>query len=410
MSKPDIHSLREYELYCDARLANPYPLFHRLREEDPVHWSERLSSWVITRYDDVYTGLRDERLGNDRASVNMSALPEPQRTDLGPLGEHVSNWLGFTDPPKHTRMRSFVSKVVNPKLAIDMKDRIQAIVNELLDRVQPKGHMDAINDFAFALPATVICEVLGIDSDRQQEFKSWLDDITAFVGGVGPFLKKVAEQAYKSQQQLTVFLRELTLKRRGEPRNDMISMLAAVEGQSDGLTEQELMGLCTFLFAAGEETTVSLIGNGIFLLLQHPEDMARLKNQPELMKSAIEEFLRYESPIPISPRLALADVEVRNRCIRKGDAVILMNGSANRDPAQFPDPDRLEIGRTNNKHLAFGWGDHFCLGGPLARMEGQIAIKSILERFPNLRLQEGQKLHWRQNMSIRCLESLPVAF
>jgi pimeloyl-[acyl-carrier protein] synthase len=407
MQEVDIQSLRDYELYCEGRLADPYPLFQRLREEDPVHWSERLGSWIVTRYHDVYALLNDPRLASDRVSAYMSALPEPQRTSLRPLGEHVSNWLGFTDPPKHTRMRKLVSKVFTPKLADDMRDRIQAIVNMLLDRVQPRGQMDIIKDFAYPLPATVICEILGISSDNQQQFKAWLNDINAFVGGFGPGLTKIADQAYKSQTELADFLRELSLQRRSQPTGDLISALSAVEGESEGLTEQELLGLCVFLFSAGEETTVSLIGNAMFLLMQNRDELERLKKQPELIRSAIEEFLRYESPIQVLIRVAARDIEIRNRCIRKGQAVILVQGSANRDPAQFPDPDRLDIGRSDNRHVAFGWGIHFCLGAPLARIEGQIAIKSIFERFPNIRLQ-GNDLKRKENLTLRCFESLPV--
>jgi len=268
--------------------------------------------------------------------------------------------------------------------------------------------MDIIKDFAFPLPATVICEILGIDSDKQEEFKACLDDINAFVGGFGPSLTKIANQAYESQKKVASFLRELALQRRSQPLTDMISALAAVEGIDGGLTEQELLGLCVFLFSAGEETTVSLIGNGMLLLMRNPDVLQRLKEEPELGKSAIEEFLRYESPIQILPRLAVDDIEMRGRWIRKGQAVILVLGSANRDPSVFSDSHQLKIDRQNNRHLAFGWNIHFCLGAPLARIEGQIAITSLIQTFPNIRLQDKNALKWRDNLTIRCLESLPV--
>lgn len=403
-----VENSEEYELYCDGRLADPYPLLERLRDKDPIHWSERLSSWLITRYDDVFACLNDPRLASNRASAYMRALPEPQRTELRPLGEHISNWLGFTDPPKHTRMRKLVSKVFTPKLAEDMRDRIQAIVQALIDRVQSRGQMDIIKDFAFPLPATVICEILGIDSDKQDHFKCCLDDINAFVGGFGPSLITTANQAYKSQKEVAGFLRELSLQRRNQPLSDMISALAAVEDMDGGLTEQELLGLCVFLFSAGEETTVSLIGNGMLLLMQNPDVLERLKKNPELSKSAIEEFLRYESPIQILPRLAVEDVQIRDRWIRKEQAVILVLSSANRDPSVFPDSNRLEIDRSNNRHLAFGWNRHFCLGAPLARIEAQIAITSLIQQFPGIRIQDKKALRWRENLTIRCLECLPV--
>ena len=404
-----ILELTDYELYCEGRLADPYPLLRRLREEDPIHWSERLGSWIVTRYDDLYALVNDPRLASDRSSAYMSVLPEPQQTNLRPLGEHISNWLGFTDPPKHTRMRKLVGKVFTPRLAENMSGRIQEIVDSLLDRVQSTGRIDIIKDFAYPLPATVICEILGIQSDEQDQFKVWLDDINAFLGGFGPSLTKVADRAFDSQQKVAGFIRELSYERRQHPRNDMISALVAVEGETGGLTEQELLGLCVFLFSAGEETTVSLIGNSMLLLMRNPHELERLRKQPELISSAVEEFLRYESPIQILTRVAAEEIEIRNRRIGKGQPVILVQGAANHDPEQFPDPDRLDIGRKDNRHVAFGWGIHFCLGAPLARIEARIAISTIINRFPGIQLQD-QPLKWKENLTLRCLESLPMTF
>jgi cytochrome P450 len=409
MSTTDLQTLEAYERFCNGRLADPYPLFHRLRREDPVHWNERLNSWMLTRYDDVLAASRDPRMASDRASVNMSALPEPQRTKFSTLGEHVSNWLGFTDPPKHTRMRKLVMKDFTPKLAEDMRERIQQIVDTLLDKVERKGQMDLVNDFAYPLPATVICEILGIPGENQEQFRRWTEDITMFVGGVGPSLVRVADQAEKSRQELTRLFRELTLQRRREPRQDLLSALAAVEGKDEGLTEQELMGLLVFLFVAGHETTVGLIANGMLLLLQNRSELERLKRDPSLMETAIEEFLRYESPIQIDTRLPNDDIEMRGRHIHKGQAVMIVRAAANRDPAQFPDPDRLDVGRQNNKHLAFGWGIHFCLGAPLACIEAQTAVKTILDRLPEIRLR-SEDVVWWENMVLRCPQSLPVVF
>ena len=409
MSTNDIQTLEEYELFCDGRLADPYPLFHRLRSEDPVHWSERLNSWVLTRYDDVRAASRDQRFASDRASVNMSALSEPDRTRLRPLGEHVSNWLGFTDPPKHTRMRNLISKTFTSKLAEDMRARIQQIVDALIDDVEGQGQMDLVNDFAYPLPATLICEILGVPAGAQRQFKTWTDDISAFIGGTGPYAARVADRAEESRKELTGMFRELTLQRRREPREDLISALAAKEGEEEGLTEQELLGLCVFLFVAGHETTVSLISNGMASLLQNRGELERLRSDPSLMETAVEEFLRYESPIQIDTRLIAEDVELRGRSLRKGQAVMMVRAAANRDPAQFPDPDRFDVGRQDNRHLAFGWGIHFCLGAPLARVEAQIAMKTLLERLPDMRL-ESDEVDWWENMALRCPQSLPVVF
>ena len=410
MSTNDIQSLEEYGLFCDGRLADPYPLFHRLRSEDPVHWSDRLNGWVLTRYDDVRAASRDPRFANDRASVNMSGLAEPERTRLAPLGEHVSNWLGFTDPPKHTRMRNLVSKSFTSELAEDMGPRIQHIVDSLIDDAERQGRMDLVNDLAYPLPTTVICEILGVPMENRAQFKGWIDDITKFIGGLGAsYLEKTADKAEESRKELTHLFRELTLQRRREPRQDLITALAAVEGDEDGLSEQELLGLCVFLFAAGHETTVSLIANGMLSLLQNRGELERLRRDPSLMETAVEEFLRYESPIQVDTRLIAEDVELRGRCLRKGQPVIMVRAAANRDPAQFPDPDRFDVGRQNNKHLAFGWGIHFCLGAPLARIESRIAVKTLLERLPEIRL-ESEDVNWWENMALRLPQSLPVAF
>ena len=409
MATNDIQMLEEYDLFCDGRLADPYPFFRRLRGEDPVHHSERLDSWLLTRYDDVLAASRDRRFSSDRVSVNMSALSEPDRTRFRSLGEHVSNWLGFTDPPKHTRMRGLISGVFTPALAENMRDRTQEIVDDLIDGVEGSGRMDLVGDLAYPLPATVICEILGVPAGDQRQFKVWADDIAAFVGATGPYAARAAERAEESRKELTGMFRELTLQRRREPREDLITALAAKEGEEEGLTEQELLGLCVFLFVAGFETTVSLISNGMLLLLQNRGELERLRSDPSLMETAIEEFLRYESPIQLDTRLISEDVELRGRSLRKGQAVIMVRAAANRDPAQFPDPDRFDVGRQNNRHVAFGWGIHFCLGAPLARVEARIAVRTLLERLPNMRL-ENDQVDWWANMTLRSLRSMPVVF
>ena len=409
MATNDIQTLEEYDLFCDGKLADPYPFFRRLRSEDPVHRSERLNSWILTRYDDVLAASRDRRFSSDRVSVNMSALSEPDQTRFSALGEHVSNWLGFTDPPKHTRMRGLISGVFTPALAENMRDRTQEIVDELIDRVERSARMDLVGDLSYPLPATVICEILGVPAGGQRQFKVWADDIAAFVGATGPYAARAAERAERSRKELTGMFRELTLQRRREPRKDLITALAAREGEEAGLTEQELLGLCVFLFVAGFETTVSLISNGMLSLLQHRGELERLRSDPSLMETAVEEFLRYESPIQVDTRLIAEDLDLRGRSFRKGDAVMMVRAAANRDPAQFPDPDRFDVGRQNNRHVAFGWGIHFCLGAPLARIEAQIAVKTLLDRLPNLRL-ESDELDWWENMTLRSPRSLPVVF
>jgi cytochrome P450 len=339
----------------------------------------------------------------------MNALPDPLRTQVEPLGTHVSNWLGFTDPPKHTRMRKLIMKVFTPKLAEDMRPRIQQVTDGLIDRVQTQGKMDLIDDFAFPLPATVICEILGIPTANQEQFRAWIQELVAFVGGIGPSLANVALPAYHSYMKLADYFRDLTIQRRRDPRQDLLSALAAVEDEGEGLSEQELLGLCVFLFVAGHDTTVQLLGNGMWSLLSNPDQLARLRADPALAETAVEEFLRIESPVQIGTRLPREDLEIREKRIRQGQTVILMQSAANHDPEQFTDPDRLDIARQNNRHLAFGWGIHFCLGAPLARVEGQVAVNTLLRRLPGLRLVRDEP-QWRHDINLRALETLPVTF
>lgn len=406
MTKTAIHDLVDYGRYCDGRLEDPYPLYHRLRAEDPVHWSDRLESWMLTRYDDVLSANRDRRLASDRVSVNMGALTEPDRVKYKALGDHVSNWLGFTDPPKHTRMRKMIGQTFNQDLAETMGDRIREIVDGLLEKIEAKGEMDLVDDFAYPLPATLICDILGIPGGYRRQFRDSIENLTAFVGAVGPALARVADKAERSRRELTAFFRDLASERRREPQQDLISALAAVEGKEGGLTEDELLGL--IVFDAGHDTTASFIANGVLSLVRNPTEMEKLRRDPTLMETAIEEFLRYESPIQFDTRLATADLEIGGKRIREGQTVILVRGAANRDPEQFPDPDRLDVGRRDNKHLAFGWGAHFCLGAPLARVEGQIAFSGLLNRFPNLYL-KNEQVEWLENMSMRCPKSLPIS-
>ena len=407
MTKTAIHALADYDRYCEGCLNDPYPLYHRLRAEDPVHWSDRLESWMLTRYDDVLSANRDRRLASDRVSVNMGALTEADRVKYKALGDHVSNWLGFTDPPKHTRMREMIGQTFNQDLAETMGDRIREIVDGLLEKIEAKGEMDLVGDFAYPLPATLICDVLGVPGGYRRQFRKSIEDLTAFVGAVGPTLVRVAEKAEQSRRELTAFFRDLASQRREEPRQDLISVLAAVEGKEGGLTEDELLGLIVFVFDAGHDTTASFIANGVLSLLRNPTEMTKLRQDPTLMESAIEEFLRYESPIQFDTRLATANLEIGGKRIREGQTVILSRGAANRDPEQFPDPDRLDVGRQENKHLAFGWGAHFCLGAPLARVEGRIAFSRLLDRFPNMHL-KTEHIEWLENMSLRCPRSLRV--
>lgn len=407
-----IHTLTklpEYEQLCNGSIENPYPLYDRLRREDPVHWNQHLNCWMLSRYEHVLAASRDPRFANDRASVNTSALPKSDRPRFELLSEHVSNWLGFTDPPKHTHMRELVSETFTSDLGERMRGRIQEIVDELILQVEGQGEMDLMGDLAWPLPATVICELLGIPAGDRSQFRTLTEDISSFVGGAGPLLVRAADRAEASRRELTALFRDLTHQRRHKPTDDLISELARVEGKEGGLNEQELLGLCVFLFVAGHETTVGLIGNGMLTLLNNPNEALKLKEDWSLLPTAVEELLRYESPIQIDTRLMSEDVELDDQLLAKGQAIMLMRGAANRDPDQFPDPELFDVGRKDNRHLAFGWGIHFCLGAPLARVEAQVAVRTLLKHFPALRL-KNDKVAWWENMAMRSPTSLPVKF
>lgn len=402
---PDIGE--HYRQFCTGSLADPYPFLHHLRASDPVHWSESLNAWILTRYDDVYAAHLDKRLVSGRIDLNMQALPSEHRGNYEALGRHVSNWLGFTDPPKHTRMRKLVLKAFTPRVVQAMRERIQSIVDALFDGFKADDAVDVVNEFAFPLPATVICEMLGIPVAARDRFRSCAEDMTAFVGGVGELLVVAAQRADKSFRQIVSFFSELIAERRAAPANDLLTALVHVKDEGLALTDDEIIGMSVFLFVAGHETTASLLGNGLLALAQHPEHYQLLRRDRSLVSSAIEEFLRIESPIQLNTRLASDDITLRGRHIESGQGVILMLSAANRDPEEFPDPDRLVFTRQDNPHLAFGHGIHFCLGAPLARLEADIAFNTFLDRYERLRL-AANKLNWRQDMTLRCLTSLPL--
>jgi cytochrome P450 len=396
-------------LLTPVYLANPYRFYHQLRSEAPVYWSEAMGAWLLTRYSDAEAALRDPRLiSGTRISAAVKQLPDAVQPEMQTLQNHISTWMGFIDPPDHTRLRALVSNAFTPRMIRDLRPQIQAIVNDLLDRVQEAGEMDVIADFAFPLPAIVIAEMLGLPPEDRDQFKQWSNDVMAFLGTGRPQVD-VARRAQQGVYALKGYLRSIFNQRRQSPQDDLISALLIVEQEGDRLSEEEMFGMCVFLLVAGHETTLALIGNGLLALLRNPDRKRTLQDDPALIETAVEEFLRYDSPIQHQTRVAGEDFELEGRQIRQGQRVLPMLGAANRDPAQFDDPDRLDIRRQPNPHLAFGYGIHFCLGAPLARLEGQIAIGAILRRMPALQL-TTESLTWRVHTSMRNPEMLPVTF
>jgi cytochrome P450 len=380
--------LEQYNLLSPEAIANPYPIYHRLRSEAPVYWSNLLGgAWLLTRYADCASATRDPRL----VEVYGKAL-----------------WMLGLDLPEHNKFRALVHKAFTSRVVEGMRLHIQIVVDELVDTVKDAGRMDVIRDLAYPLPATVIAEMLGVLPQDRDHFKKWSDDLAAFLGD-GDVTTDITQRTERSVLELADYLRNVVRQRRQKPQEDLITNLIAVEERGEVLSEEELLGICVFLIFAGHETTTNLIGNGLLALLRHPDQLQKLKHDPSSIATAVEELLRYDSPVQWSSRIVEENFELHGKQIRKRQRVLLVWGAANRDPAQFPNPDRLDINRQPNPHLAFGGGSHFCVGAALARIEGQIAINTILRRLPTLQL-ETETLQWLAHSAFKGLKSLPVIF
>jgi cytochrome P450 len=384
-------------------VADPYPTYHRLRAEDPVHRSP-LGFWVLTRYEDVVGVLRDQRFAKEAIAAFVAQK----------LGVELTAGVGISmldrDPPDHTRLRSLVSKAFTPRVVDGLRPRIQEIVGDLLDRAEDRHAMDVIEDFAYPIPVIVICEMLGVPVEDHERFRGWSLDLARGLDAamLGP-QSDVAQRSMTARGALAEYFRELIAERRDAPRADLLSALIAAEEAGDKLSENELLATCILILVAGHETTVNLLGNGILALLRHPDQLRWLRENPGMIGGAVEELLRYDGPVQRTARVPSVDAVIAGHKIEAGDMVMPFIGAADRDPAHFPDPDRLDLARADNRHVAFGMGIHFCLGAPLARLEGQIAINALLQRFPKLALATDRP-HYRQSLTLRGLTSLPVAF
>ncbi len=402
----------EQQLTSDAFFQDPYPIYAEMRATDPVHWSEANGGWMVTRYDDVLATVRDlARFSScGRNTSAFDRLPGEVSERVRPLRDHFSVGLINSDPPDHTRMRGLINKAFTPRVVEQLRPRVQFLVDGLLEAVEERGdgRMDVIRDLAFPLPAMVIAEVLGAPPEDRDRFKIWTVGILKFQG-TGSILPETAEESQAHLLEMRAFLADLADRRRRAPRDDLMSQLVAAEAEGDRLSESELLSTCVTLLTAGHETTTNLIGNGLLTLLRHPNQLALLRKHPDLMPSAIEELLRFESPLQRNPRRVAVDTELDGKRLRRGDYVMQVLGSANRDPNQFPDPDRLDITRQPNRHVAFGFGVHFCLGAPLARLEAPIALAAILGRFPGLALATDCP-QWQRHGLLRGLASLPMVF
>jgi cytochrome P450 len=385
--------------------SNVHEYYRRLREDDPVHWSGSLGYWVLTSYEDVHAVLRDRRFSSTgRVSKLLEQMDESGREHLSALTQHYSGGLIHSDAPVHTRLRKLFNKpFVRPTIE-GMRASIQARIDELIDSMAAAERADLVGDFAFPLPIVVICDLLGIDIADRESFLNWshdLSDITAAAPTADGMLQK-----QESLLELRSMIREILAERRRNPGSDMFSALLAARDEGDALTEEEIIQSSITLIIGAHETTTGLISNAILNLLRWPDELLKLRERPDLVMSAVEEFLRFDCPLNHNSRVATVDVELRGRQIKAGQVVAMSLVAANRDPRQFREPDRLDIARTENPHLAFGLGPHFCLGAPLARLEAQLAIETVLRRFESFELVEEPT--WRHNVMMHGVEALEL--
>ncbi|MGQ9829269.1 MAG: cytochrome P450 [Roseiflexus sp.] len=390
------------ELWSAAVLNDPYPIYDRLRAEQPIRWTG--SDWQIFRYADAQALLRDPRLGADRFQVDSQWL---MATGLEPLFKTRDSMMLFTDPPDHTRLRTLVHRGFTPRIVESYRPLVQHIVDRLLDTAAACGEIELIGEFAYPLPVTVIAHMLGVPADMHDQFRRWSDSLAAFIGGTTRPEADVLPAALRATLEMTDFFLALVAERRRAPRDDLLSALAQAEDGGDRLSEQELVANSILLLLAGHETTTNLIGNGTLALMRNPDQFALLRDHPQLIPAAIEELLRYDSPVQMTSRRALTDIEFQGYWIEAGQVVTVFIGAANRDPAQYIDPARLDVMRRDVRHLSFGHGPHYCLGAPLARLEGQVAIKTLTHRFPHMRLTD-EPIAWRDNFALRGLQSLHI--
>ena len=398
-------ALSLYHLLDPEVLANPYPLFQRLRTEDPVHWDAFLHTWVVTSYVEVIEVLHTF---SAQRTHTVEKLKTAGLSEMGPIAQLMVKQMLFMDPPAHTRLRSLASQAFSPARVEVLRSHIREIVSRLLDHVQAQGRMDIIGDLAEPLPSIVTAEMLGVPVEDRHRLKTWSSDFAEVLGNFQHNPEHVPRML-RTVQEMTAYFRETIRRQQDHPREGLVHSLMMAEVDGERLTEEEVIATCIVTMVGGLETTTNLIGNGVLTLLRHSGQLKRLRQDLSLIPSAVEEMLRYESPSQHTGRLAPEDVELGGRVIRKGQAVMAVMAAANRDPERFPDPNHFDITRKDNRHLAFGYAAHFCFGAALARVEGQEAFAAIVGRLPGLELEPGN-LVWRNNLGLRGLTALPVRF
>jgi pimeloyl-[acyl-carrier protein] synthase len=394
-TKPTLFTTSEF-------FQNPYPFYEQVRSTHPIYWGNlfKYPGWYVTGYEEAITILKDTRFKN--------RIPLPETSKKYEQLKNIQNdMMLFKNQPDHKRLRFLVSNVFTPRMVEHLRPYIQETVNDLLQSVQHKKSMDVISDFAFPLASLIIAKILGVPGEDRYQFREWALSLIQTIDFTRS--RKALDNGNAITINLRNYFKKLMEKRRQSPEEDLISLLIKEEQQGDKLTDEELVATCILLVIAGHETTVNLISNSILTLLKHPHQMMKLKENPALIENAVEEFLRYESPTQMTARIASEDIEIHGTTIKKGDQVYILLGAANRDPNQFAHAHLLDITRNPNPHLAFGYGTHFCLGAPLARLEAQIAIQTLLQQMDNIQLTSSD-LPWRKLMGFRSLKELLITF
>jgi cytochrome P450 len=397
-----------YDPSDPATRADPFALFARLREDDPVHWSPALRSWVLTRFDDVRAIAMQKEVSPDRLMPFYRAMPTKSQETLAELIRYLNLWMVFRDPPEHTRLRGLMGKAFTPRAVEALRPNVTALVELLFERIGERTEFDWITEVAGPLPALVIMDMLGVPRDMVAPMKEWSDEIALFLGSARGSPDKY-ERARHGAHAMAEYFKSVIAERRREPRDDMISALLAARDRDAKLSEDELIASCMLFLFAGHETTTNLIGNAVIALADHQQEQARLRTEPTLIESAVEEFLRYDGPSGALARVVAVDHVFHGREFKAGQRIFAMLNAANRDGRAFADPDRLDIARSPNRHVTFGFGLHFCLGAPLARLEGQICIDAFLRRWPRFELAAPRAgLEWLDALIMRGVTSLPI--
>jgi len=395
----------DYRPEDPAILADPFPLYRRMQDEDPCHWSGQLKAWVLTRYEDVRRVCLDRTMSSDRLRPFFATLPPPEALRIADIVRYLSLWMVFRDPPDHTRLRRLTSKVFHVKSMQAMRPRIESLAKWLFGQVGERDEVDFIADFAGPLPALVIMDMLGVPREALAQVKRMSDDMALFIGSSRMSGEKydIAEAATR---EMAAFFGGMIDERRRAPRADLLSELVHLEDAGDRLSEDELVATCILLLFAGHETTTNHLANGLLALLQFPGEMRRLRQDPSLAPAAVEELLRYDGPNGAQVRIVTEAQTFHGRDLKPGDRVFILLNAANRDPRAYDGPDRVDLLRNGPPHLAFGFGQHLCLGFPLARLEGQIALPAVLARWPQVALAGAPR--WLNSMVFRGMTSMPL--